>query len=104
MVPLGPKKTFGLVEACVHAALGMPDTFAAPGAIFQDFPALCPCEPRLPRGEMQAMPCGARFNTRLLPASTSQPPPAGIRSGRIYNNTGICLFVQVKTVLTLGHV
>ena len=46
---------------------------------FPSFPALCPCEPRLPRGEMQAVPCGARSNTRLLPASTSQPP-AGIRS------------------------
>ena len=103
MVPLGPKKTFGLVEACVHAALGMPDTFAAPGAIFQDFPALCRCEPCLPRGEMQTVPCGARSKTRLFPASTSQPPPADSCSVRKYD-TGICLFVQVKTVLTFGHV
>ena len=58
---------------------------------------------RLPRGEMQAVPCGACSNTRLLPASTSQPPPAGIRSFRKYN-TGICLSVQVKTVHTFGHV
>ena len=103
MVPLCPKKIVGVVETCVHAALAMPATLAELGAILQAFPALCPCEPRLPRGEMQVMPCGARFNTRLLPASTSQPPPAGIRSVRKYN-TGICVFVQVKTVLTFGHV
>ena len=96
-------KIFGLVEIRVHAALAMPATPAALGAIFQPFPALCPCEPRLPRGEIQAVPFGARSNTWLLPASTSQPPPAGIRSVRKYN-TGICLFVQVKTVLTFGHV
>ena len=28
-------------------------------------------EPRRPRGEMQAVPCGARSDTRLLPAFTS---------------------------------
>ena len=48
-------------------------------------------QPRLPRGEMQAVPCGARSNTRLLPASTSQPPPAGIRFVRKYN-TGMYLY------------
>ena len=88
----------GLIETRVHAALAMPATLAALAAIFQAFPALCPCEPRLPRGEMQTVPCGARSNTRLLPASTSQPP-ASIGSVRKYNS-GICLFVQVKTVLT----
>ena len=71
----------------------MPATLAALGAIFQAFPARCPCEPRLPRGEMQAVPCGARSNSRLLPASNFQPPPAGIRSVR-KDNTGICIFVQ----------
>ena len=70
--------------AIVHAALAMPAALAALGAIFQAFLALCPCEHRLPRGEMQAVPCGARSNTRLLPASTSQPPPAGIRFVRKY--------------------
>ena len=98
-----PKKKFGLVETLVHTALAMPATLAALGTIFQAFPALCPCEPRLPRGEMQAVPCGARSITRLLPASTSQPPPTGIRSVRKYN-TGICLFVQVKSVLTFRHI
>ena len=79
MVPLCPI-FFALFEIRVHAVLEMPTTLAALGAIFQAFPALCPCELRLPRGEMQAMPCGAGSNTRLLPASTSQPPPpAGIR-------------------------
>ena len=103
MVPLCPRKMFSLGETHVHAALAMPATLAALGAIFQALPALCPCEPRLPRGEMQAVPCGARSNTRLLLASTSQPPPAGIRFIRKYN-TGIYIFVQVKTVLTFGHV
>ena len=98
-----PNFFFGLVETRVHAALAIPATLAALGAIFQAFPALYPCEPGLPGGKMQAVPCGARFNTRLLPASTSQPPPAGIRSVRKYS-TGICLFVQVKTVLTFSHV
>ena len=90
-----PKTMFGLVETRVHAALAMPATLAALGAIFQAFPAPCPCGPRLPRGEMQAVPCGARSNTRLLPASTSQASPADIRSVRKYD-TGICLFVQVN--------
>ena len=79
------KTIFGLVETRVHMLLAMPATLAALGAIFQAFPALCPCEPRLPRGEMQAVLCGARSNTRLLPAATSQPPPAGIRSVRKHN-------------------
>ena len=56
----------------------------ATGAIFQDFLALCPYEPRLPRGEMQAVPCGTRSKTRPLPVFTSQSPPAGIRSVRKY--------------------
>ena len=51
---------------------------------------------------MQAVPCGARSNTRLLPASISPPPPASIRPVRKYS-TGILLFVQVKTVLTFGR-
>ena len=92
---LPKNKIFGLVETRVHAALAMPATLAALGAIFQAFPVLCPCEPCLPRGELQAVPCGARSNTRLLPASASQPPPAGIRSVREYN-TGMCLLVQEK--------
>ena len=85
-----PQEIFRLVETRVHAALAMPATLAALGAIFQGFPSRCPCEPRLPRGDMKAVPCGARSNTRLLPASTSQPPPAGIRPVRKYN-TGKCL-------------
>ena len=103
MVPPCPKKILGMVETRVHAALAMAATLAALGAIFQDFPALCRCEPCLPRGEMQTVPCGARSKTRLFPASTSQPPPADSCSVRKYD-TGICLFVQVKTVLTFGHV
>ena len=73
------KIILGLVETCVYAALAMLATLAALGAIFKAFPALCPCELRLPRGEMQTVPCGARSNSRLLLASTSQPSTAGIR-------------------------
>ena len=83
-----PKKICGLIETRVHAALAMHANLGALGAIFQAFPAPSPCEPcepRLPRGEMQDVPCGTRSNTRLLPASTSQPPPAGNRSVREYN-------------------
>ena len=78
-----------------HAAL------AALGVFFQDFPVLCPFEPRRPREEMQAVPRGARSDTRLLPASTSQPPPVDIRSVRKYN-TGVCRDVKVKTVLIIS--
>ena len=41
-------------------------TLAALGAIFHVSPALCPCDPRPPRGEMHAAPCGGRSDTRLL--------------------------------------
>ena len=101
-----PPKIFGLVEIRVHAALAMPATLAALGAIFQAFPALCPCEPRPPRGEMQAVPCGARSNTRLLPASTSRPLPPSLLllASALSYNTEICLFDKVKTVLIFGHV
>ena len=43
-------KIFCLVETRVHAALGMPATLTELGARFQAFPALCPCDVRLPRG------------------------------------------------------
>ena len=82
------KIIFGLVETRVHAALAMLATLAALGAIIQAFPALCPGEPRLPGEDVQVVPCGARSNTRLLPASTSQPHPTAIRSVGKYN-TGI---------------
>ena len=108
MVPLCPQKIFGLVQTRVHAAPAMPATRAALGAIFQAFPALCLCEPRLSRGEMQAVPCGARSNTRLLPASISQPPPAGIRFVRKHN-TGMFFgsskngpYIQTRLVTPQG--
>ena len=85
MVPLCPNKVLGVVETRLHSALAMPATLAALDAVFQAFPALCPCEPRIPRGEMQAVPCGARSNDRLLsPSAFELPPPAGIRSVRKY--------------------
>ena len=94
-------RLFGLVETCARAALAMPATLAAVGTDFQYFPALCPCEPRLPRGEMQAVLCGARSNTRLLPASTSQPLPAGMRIVQ-KNNTGVCVMFKLKRCLHQG--
>ena len=79
-------------------------TLDALGTICQASPALCPCEPRRPRGEMQTVPRGARFDTRLLPASGSQPRSARIRSVRTYN-TRIYIYFKVKTVITFcGHV
>ena len=96
-------QTLGPVETRVHAALAKPATLAVLGAIFQAFSHLCPCELRRLRGEMQAMSCGASSNTQPIPVSTSQPPPAGICSVP-KNNTGICLPVYAKTVLTSGHI
>ena len=96
-----PKIIFGLVETRVHAALAMPATLAALGAIFQAFPALCLCGPCLPCEEMQTVPCDARSNTRLLPASTSNLLRL---ASDLSGNTGMCIFVQVKTVLTFVHV
>ena len=48
----------------LQAALAI--NLAMLGAIFRAFPTLCLCEPRLPGVEMQAVPCGARSDTRLL--------------------------------------
>ena len=67
-------------------------------------PPLCTCESRRPGGEMQAVPCGARSDTRLFPASGSQPRSAQIRPVRTYK-TRIYFYVEVKTVLKfLRHV
>ena len=82
----------------MHASL------SALGTIFQASPVLCTCEPRRPCGEMQAVPCGARSDTRLFPASGSQARFAQIRSVRTYN-TRIYLYFELKTVLTfLGYI
>ena len=59
----------------------------------QAFPAPHPSEPRRPRSEMQAVPCGARSDTRLLPASDSQLLSAQILSVRTYN-TSIYIFIS----------
>ena len=82
----------------VHATLAAHATHATLGVIFQAFPALCPFAPRRPRGEMQAVPCGARSDIWLLAASTSQPPPVDIGSVRKFI-TGTCLHAKFKTVL-----
>ena len=87
MVPLCSEKNYLLLlfwSRLVHAALAMHATLAALGTIFKASPALCTCEPRHPRGEMQAVPCGARSDTRLFPACGSQPRSAQIRPVRTY--------------------
>ena len=61
-------------------------------------PPLCTCESRRPGGEMQAVPCGARSDTRLFPASGSQPRSAHIRSVRTYNTRTYTSF-EVRTVI-----
>ena len=66
-------------------------------------PPLCACEPRRPRADIQAVPCGACSDTRLLPASDSQPPSAQIRSVRTYN-TIIYTYFKVKTVITFYYI
>ena len=73
-------------------------TLAALGVIFQAFAAVSLREPRRPRGELQAVPCGARSDTRLLPVSTYQPLSTDICSVRNYK-TGIIDFVEVKAVV-----
>ena len=64
-----------------------------------EYSGVCPCELRRPRGEMQAVPCGARFDTRPLPASGAQPRSAQIRSVRAYN-ARLSVYFNVKTVFT----
>ena len=79
-------------------------TLAGLGTIFQASPVLCTCEPRRPCGEMQAVPCGARSDTRLLTASGSQPRSGQIRSVRAYH-TRRYLYFGDKTIVTFfGHV
>ena len=69
----------------------------------QASPALCPSQPRHPRGEVQAVSCDARSETRLLATSSSLPRSAQVRSPDIqYQNT--CYFT-LEVVLTFpGYV
>ena len=76
-------------------------TLAALGVIFQALPVPCPFEPRRLRGEMRAVPCGARSDTWLRPASISQPLPFDIRYVRRYE-TGNRLYVEFKTVVVFS--
>ena len=85
MVPLCSEKFYLLLIwwRLVHAALAMHATLAALGTIFQPYPAPCPCKPRRPVGDMQAVSCGARSRqcSRLLPATSSQPRSIVDRAG-----------------------
>ena len=53
----------------------LPSPCMLPSLHSAPYPALCPCEPRCPVGDTQAVSCGARSRqwSRLLPASSSQP-------------------------------
>ena len=77
----------------MHAALAVHATLAAFGTIFEAYPTLCPCEPRRPLGDMQAVSCGARSRqySRLLPASSSQPRSIVERAG-----SGLVLYIELK--------
>ena len=65
------------------------------------YPALCPCEPLRPVGDMQAVSCGARSRqySPLLPASSSQPRsiverPRSWPMGRVHMYTTIQAFKE----------
>ena len=85
MVPLCSKKYYLLVfwSRIMHAALATHATLAALCTMFQAYPALCPCEPRRPFGDMQAVSCGtcSRQHNRLLLASSTQPRSIVERAG-----------------------
>ena len=78
----------------MHAALAI--TLAALGAIFRAFPALCPCEPRPARGEMQALHCCGCSDSRSQLLDL-------LKSAIRKYNTGICLYVEVKTDLIFSE-
>ena len=93
MVPLCSEKFYLLLfwSRLVHAALAMHATLDALGTIFQAYPALCPCEPRRPLGDVQAVSCGARSRqySRLLPPArnldvSSREQAQGPWMGRVH--------------------
>ena len=69
------------------------------------YPALCPCEPPRPVGEMKAVSCGARSRqySPLLPASSSLPRsivegPRSAPMGRVHIN--IYTFILARCSLS----
>ena len=61
----------------------LPSRCMLPSLRSAPYPALCPCEPRRPVGDMQAVSCGVRSRqySRMLPASSSQPRSIVERAG-----------------------
>ena len=61
----------------------LPSRCMLPSLRSAPYPVLCPCEPRRPVGDMQAVSCGARSRqySRLLSASSSQPRSIVERAG-----------------------
>ena len=83
----------------------LPSRCMLPSLRSAPYPTLCPCEPRRPVGNMQAVSCGARSRqySRLLPASSSQPRSIFERAGsepmgRVHIYIGI-LFAQYRRPL-----
>ena len=68
-------------------------------------PARCPCEPRCPRGVKQAVPYGARSDTRPLSASSSAPRSLrSVLSGNLIPGTRLNIYFQAKTAfIPPGH-
>ena len=62
-------------------------------------PALYPCESRRPHDEIQPVPCGARTETRLQSASSSQRQFPPIRAVPKYI-TGLNVDSRAKTDFT----
>ena len=63
----------------------------------------CPCEPRRPPAVKQAVPYGARSDTRTLSRSSSEPRSPQNRSVPKYD-TRLDVYFQAKTTLApLGH-
>ena len=68
----------------------MTATLAALGAIFHAFPALCPCELRLSRGEMQAVVALVPTLGCSRPLPLSLLPLASALSAIIYRDMSLC--------------
>ena len=100
MVPIYPKQIV-LVETRVHAALAMPATLAAIGAIFKLSSLDVPVSP-VSRAE-RCKPCPVAL-VPTLGSSRPLPPSLLLLASALSGNLiPGCLFVEVKT-LTFGHI
>ena len=76
------KVLFAAVLVETHSCMP-PSRCMLPSLRSAPYPALCPCKPRRPVGDKQALSCGARSRhySRLLPASSLQPRSIVERAG-----------------------